>query len=152
MFATRTLFHLKLLYCSWCAISFIQNVRDTHSYYIALCTSQQLVRIVHTFTTKFFHVSLRWIRKKYGFLLLWRNAKCFHYHYQKKSYHYQIYHCLKMKPSFSEKLFQKEKNKLLSWIYARRLSGHLFQWSAKIAGRRPQLKPLIEEILHLQCL
>ena len=29
---------------------------------------------------------------------------------KEKSYHYQIYHCLKEKPSFHEKLFQKEKN------------------------------------------
>ena len=28
---------------------------------------------------------------------------------KKKSYHYQIYHCLKMKTSVHEKLFQKEK-------------------------------------------
>ena len=54
--------------------------------------------------------------------MLWRNAKC----YEEKSYYYQIYHCLKVKPSFYEKLFQKEKNKLL-WIYARWLSSHL--WS-----------------------
>ena len=45
---------------------------------------------------------------------------------QKKSYHYQIYHCLKVKPSFHEKLFQKEKSKLLLWIYDPRLSGHLW--------------------------
>ena len=29
---------------------------------------------------------------------------------QKKSYHYQIYYCLKVKPSFHKKIFQKEKN------------------------------------------
>ena len=44
----------------------------------------------------------------------------------KKSYHYQIYSCLKVKPSFPKKLFQKEKNKLLLWIYAWQLSGHLW--------------------------
>ena len=44
---------------------------------------------------------------------------------RKKIYHYQIYHCLKVKPSFHERLFQKEKNKLLLWIYARRLSNNL---------------------------
>ena len=38
---------------------------------------------------------------------------------KEKSYHYQIYYCLKVKPCFHEKLFQKEKNKLLLWIYAR---------------------------------
>ena len=37
--------------------------------------------------------------------------------YEDKSYHYHIYHCLKVKLSFHEKLFQKEKNKLLLWIY-----------------------------------
>ena len=36
-------------------------------------------------------------------------------------------YCLKVKPSFHKKLFQKEKNKLLLWIYARWLSGLL--WS-----------------------
>ena len=46
--------------------------------------------------------------------------------YKEKSYHYQIYHCLKVKPSFHEKLFQKEKNKLLVWIYAWQLSGYLW--------------------------
>ena len=58
------------------------------------------------------------------------------YHYQKKSYHYQIYHCLKVKPSFHEKLFQREKNTLL-WIYARRLSGHLQfngRWKSSVVG------------------
>ena len=55
-------------------------------------------------------------------MLLRRNAKC----YKEKSYHYQIYHRLKVKPSFHEKLFQKEKNKLLLWIYARWLSSHLW--------------------------
>ena len=42
IFATHILFHLKLSYCSRCAISFNQNVRNvrhTHSYYIAMCTS-----------------------------------------------------------------------------------------------------------------
>ena len=55
-------------------------------------------------------------------MLLWRNAKC----YEEKSYHYQIYHCLEVKPSFHKKLFQKEKNKLLLSIYSRRLSSHLW--------------------------
>ena len=65
-------------------------------------------------------------------MLLRRNAKC----YEEKSYHYQIYHCLKVKPSFHEKLFQKEKNKLL-WIYARWLSSHLWfngRWKLPVAG------------------
>ena len=34
-----------------------------------------------------------------------RSAKCC----EEKCYHYQIYRCLKMKPSFYEKLFKKEK-------------------------------------------
>ena len=71
-------------------------------------------------------------------MLLWRKAKC----YKEKSHHYQIYHCLKVKPSFHEKLFQKEKNKLLLQIYAWRLyRSFVVQWSAKIAGCWPQLKP-----------
>ena len=44
---------------------------------------------------------------------------------QRKTYHYQIYHCSKVKPSFYKIFFQKEKNKLLLWIYAQLLSGHL---------------------------
>ena len=32
---------------------------------------------------------------------------------EEKSYLYQIYHCLKVKPSCHKKLFQKEKNRLL---------------------------------------
>ena len=43
--------------------------------------------------------------------MLWKNEK---------------YHYLEMKSSFDEKLFQKEKDKLLLWIYAWRLSGHLW--------------------------
>ena len=38
-------------------------------------------------------------------MFLRRIARC----YKEKSYHYQIYHCLKVKPSFHEKLFQKKK-------------------------------------------
>ena len=67
------------------------------------------------------------------FLFLQRNAKC----YKEKSYLYQIYHCLKVKPSFHEKLFQKEKNELLLWIYARWLSSHLWfngHWKSLVAG------------------
>ena len=33
--------------------------------------------------------------------------------YEEKSYHYQIYHCLKVKLSFQKKLFQKEKTKVV---------------------------------------
>ena len=43
---------------------------------------------------------------------------------QKKSYHYQIYHCLKVKPSFHEKLFPTKK--LLLWLYTQQISGHLW--------------------------
>ena len=39
-------------------------------------------------------------------MLLRRNSK----RYKEKSYHYQIYHCLKVKPSCHEKFFQKKKN------------------------------------------
>ena len=54
-------------------------------------------------------------------MLLWRNAKCS----QEKSYHYQICHCLKVKPSSHKELFQKEKNKLLRWIYAQVICGSM---------------------------
>ena len=37
--------------------------------------------------------------------------------YEEKPDHYHIYHCLKVKLSFHEKLFQNKKNKLLLWIY-----------------------------------
>ena len=55
----------------------------------------------------------------------------------KKSYHYQIYHCLRVKTSLYQKLFQTEKNKLLLWIYAQRLSGHLWsngQWKSRVTS------------------
>ena len=44
----------------------------------------------------------------------------------KKSCHYQIYNCLKVKSSFHEKLFQKEKNEILLWISAQQLSCRLW--------------------------
>ena len=49
-----------------------------------------------------------------------------------------------MKPSFHKKLFQKEKNKLLLWIYACRLSGHLW-----FSGQRksPLAGPCYEDLL-----
>ena len=43
-----------------------------------------------------------------------------------KKIYYYIYNCLKVKSSFREKLFQKEKNKLLLRISARQLSGYLW--------------------------
>ena len=56
------------------------------------------------------------------------------YHYQKKSYHYQIYHCLKVKPSFHEKLFQRQKNKLVMNLCPATFRSFVVQWSAKIAS------------------
>ena len=50
----------------------------------------------------------------------------------KKSYHYQI-HRLKAKPSFHKK----------SYCYGFMPGDFQVRWSAKIAGRRPQLQPLI---------
>ena len=67
------------------------------------------------------------------FLLLQRNPKC----WEEKSYHYQIYYCLKLKPFFHEKLFQKEKNKLLLSTCDQQFSGHLFvngQQKSPVAG------------------
>ena len=66
-------------------------------------------------------------------MLLRRNAKC----YEEKSYHYQIYDCLKVKPSFHKKLFQKEKNKVLLWIYVRHFSSILWfngRWKLPVAS------------------
>ena len=60
------------------------------------------------------------------------------YNYQKKYYHDQIYHCLKVKPSFHEKLFQKKK-------YSYEFVPGDFQviWSSMVGdNRQPQLKPL----------
>ena len=81
MLATCILFHLKRSYCSRRAISFIQNVRnvrDTYSYYIALCTSQQLLRIFHIFAMKFFHESFKinTNRNKQKQLILVITEKC----------------------------------------------------------------------------
>ena len=71
-------------------------------------------------------------------MLLHRNAKC----YEKKSYYYQIYHCLKVKPLFHEKLFQREKKIIAKDLCPATVRSFVVQWSAKIAGCRPQLKPL----------
>ena len=53
MFMMHILFHLKqLYYCSQQTISFIQNVHNvcnTHSYYTALCTSEQLYIIYFSY-------------------------------------------------------------------------------------------------------
>ena len=88
-----------------------------------------------------------WKKLKHNqFLLLWRNAKC-HY-YKEKSFHYQIYYCLKEKPSFHQKIFQKEKNKLLLWIYAT-FKSFVVQWLVKIAGHQSWLKPLRSLSPHL---
>ena len=73
-------------------------------------------------------------------MLLWRNAKC----YKEKSYHYQIYHCLKVKPSFHEKLFQKEKTVIVMDLWPATFTSFVVQCAAKIASRWPQLKPLDE--------
>ena len=58
---------------------------------------------------------------------------------RRKIYYHQIYYCLKVKPSFHKKLFQKE-NKLLLRIYARRLSGH-----SRLNGRRQSRSPVSTE-------
>ena len=50
---------------------------------------------------------------------------------------------MKVKLSFDKKLFQKEKNKLLLWIDAQQLSGHLWFKGWQIAGCQLQLKPLL---------
>ena len=62
---------------------------------------------------------------------------------RKKSYHYQIYHCLKVKLSFHKKLFQKEKKIIVMDLCPATFRSFVVQWLAKIAGRQPQLEPLI---------
>ena len=57
---------------------------------------------------------------------------------KKESYHYQIYHCWKVKSSFHEKLFQKKKIIVMNLCPAT-LRSFVVQWSSKIAGHRPQL-------------
>ena len=52
---------------------------------------------------------------------------------KKESYHYQIYHCWKVKSSSHEKLFQKKK------IIVMTFRSFVVQWSSKIAGHWPQL-------------
>ena len=86
--------------------------------------------------SSFMHLYDKYKKKKKietQFLLLQRNPKC----WEEKSYHYQIYYCLKLKPFFHEKLFQKEKNKLLLSTCAQQFSGHLFvngQQKSPVAG------------------
>ena len=56
-----------------------------------------------------------------------------------------IYHCLKVKPSFHEKLFLKEKNTLLLQIYTQWLSNHLwFNGQQKSAGTGLNWNPCIK--------
>ena len=45
---------------------------------------------------------------------------------------------------FSRKIISvRKKKKLLLWIYAATFKSFVVQWSAKITGRWPQLKPLV---------
>ena len=68
-----------------------------------------------------------------------RNAK----YYEEKSYYCQIYHCLKVKTSFHKKLFQKVKKYIIVMdLCLVTFRSFVLQWSAKIAGHQPQLKPL----------
>ena len=126
LFATHNLFHLKRLYCSRRTISFIQNVHNFHDTLVLHCTLHLAITI--TYCSYIYNEVLSCISKinmkkiETQFLLLRRNAKC----YEEKSYHYQIYHYLKVKPSFHEISFQKAKSKLLLWIYAWQISGHLW--------------------------
>ena len=56
---------------------------------------------------------------------------------RRKIYYHQIYYCLKVKPSFHKKLFQKEKNKVLLWIYVRHFSSILWfngRWNLPVAS------------------
>ena len=70
-------------------------------------------------------------------MFLRRNAKC----YKEKSYHYQICHCFKVKTSFHEKLFQKKKIIVMD-LCPPTFRSFVVQWSTKIAGCHPKLKPL----------
>ena len=45
--------------------------------------------------------------------------------------------------SFDEKLFQKEKKKFVMGLCPATFRSFVVQLSAKFAGRRPQLKPLV---------
>ena len=74
-----------------------------------------------------------------SFLLLRRSGKC----YEGKCYHYQIYHCFNDRPSFHEKLFQKEKKYIVRDLYLATLRPFVVQWTVKIAGLPPQLKSLL---------
>ena len=95
------------------------NVRDMHSYYIALCILQYLLHIVHIFTIKFFLG--RYEKNRNVILIITEKCQLL----QRKILSSNL-HCLKVKPSFHQMLFQKEKTKWLLRIYARRLSDHLW--------------------------
>ena len=51
-----------------------------------------------------------------------------------------------MKPSFHEKLIQTEKHIIVVDLCPVTFKSFVIQWSAKIAGRRPQLKPLYSSV------
>ena len=112
LLATRNLFHSE---CSQCS-------RHTFTLYCTLhltITIMYCSYIYNEVLSCIFKLNMKKYKHNY-FFLLWRNANC----YEEKSYHYQIYHCLKVKPSFHEKLFLTKK--LLLWLYAQQLSGHLW--------------------------
>ena len=54
----------------------------------------------------------------------------------------EIYHCLKVKPFFHEKLFQKKKKNIVMDLCPATFRSLVVQRSAKTAVCQPQLKPL----------
>ena len=112
-------------------IHIILHSAPSKTYYVLLIYLKQVISCVFKVNTKEKN------RNVINSYLLWNNDKC----YEEKSYHYQIYYCLKVKPTFHEKLFLKEKNIVIDLCQAT-FRSFTVEWSAKIPGLRPQLKPL----------
>ena len=133
LLATRNLFHSE---CSQCS-------RHTFTLYCTLhltITIMYCSYIYNEVLSCIFKLNMKKYKHNY-FFLLWRNANC----YEEKSYHYQIYHCLKVKPSFHEVI--SDKKVIAMALCPATFRSFMVQWLAKIAGRRPQMKTLFKVIL-----
>ena len=100
-------------------IHIILHSAPSKTYYVLLIYLKQVISCVFKVNAKEKN------RNVINSYLLWNNDKC----YEEKSYHYQIYYCLKV------------KNIVIDLCQAT-FRSFTVEWSAKIPGLRPQLKPL----------
>ena len=142
MFATCILFHLKCLYCLWCAISFTQNVRNAPDTFILYCTLHFTITI--TYCSYIYNEVLSCIfkyKKKNRNII----NSCYYGEMPNvtKKNHIIIKSILvwRWNHLFTKNYFGKKKNYVMDSCLAT-LRSFVVQWSTKITGHRPQLKPL----------